>query len=153
METRLAPRLHIFGCVISFTFVILSIVLGNVQLLLLGFILSVLTWLTFGLRELLIFLAIVNHQPRERGVLIYVGLRASALIDIALVNANMLGAYNNIPPFSILRYDPIWYTIGLIFPIILLLGIAIIWLFADQKFSLTLPIGRGFVSQWPFKSN
>ncbi len=147
---RPADHLHVLGCSIGFTFMILAAIRGDVQLSLFGSNLFILTWLVFGLRELLIFLLILWKQTKEKGVLLIVGLRIGFLIDFTLFYTITTGITFDVPPFSILGYDPTWYMIGMILPAILLLVIGLVWLIAEQKLPPTLPIGKGWVSQWPF---
>ncbi len=132
---------------------ILAAVRGDVQLSLLGSNLFILTWLVFGLRELLILLVILWKQTKDKGVLLIVGLRTGFLIDFALFYTIMTGITFDVPPFSVLGHDPTWYMIGITLPVILLLGIGMVWLIAEQKLSPTLAIGKGWVSQWPFNKN
>ncbi|MFX0208001.1 MAG: hypothetical protein ACFFDT_18590 [Candidatus Hodarchaeota archaeon] len=150
---RPAPLLHVLGCSISFTFMILAAIRGDVQLSLLGSNLFILTWLVFGLRELLIFLVILWKQMKDKGVLLIVGLRTGFLIDFALFYTVLTGITFDLPPFSILGYNPTCYMIGMILPVILLLVIGMVWLIAEQKLPPTLPIGKSWVSQWQFNIN
>ncbi len=150
---RQAPLLHVLGCFIGFIFMILATVLGDVQLSLLGSNLFILTWLLFSLRELLIFLVILWQQTKDKGVFLIVGLRAGFLVDFVFFYTIMTGITFDVPPFSVLEHNPTWYMIGITLPVILLLGIGMVWLIAEQKLSPTLPIGKGWVSQWPFNKN
>ncbi|MFX1282361.1 MAG: hypothetical protein ACFFB5_01850 [Promethearchaeota archaeon] len=129
---------------------ILAAVLRDVQLSLLGSNLFILTWLVFGLRELLILLVILWKQMEDKDVLFIVGLRAGFLLDFTLYYTITIGITFDIPPFSVLGQDLTWYMIGIMLPVILLLGIGMVWLITEQRLSPTLPIGKGWVSQWPF---